>query len=54
MDIFEIKDNLGFDVLWDNMAGKHCPMEGAMLNKLVRIEGNIKKQRENFIKLNLS
>jgi hypothetical protein len=26
---FEIKDNLGFDVLWDSMIGKqHRPMGG--------------------------
>ncbi|ADO00492.1 hypothetical protein WIV_gp148 [Wiseana iridescent virus] len=31
---FEIKDNLGFDVLWDSMVGKHRPMGGAMLNWL--------------------
>ena len=23
---FEIRDNLGFDVLWDSMSGKQCPL----------------------------
>lgn len=47
---FEIKDNLGFDVLWDSLSGKHCPLGGAMLNWL-GYEGSLKKQKENFIKL---
>ena len=28
---FEIRDNLGFDVLWDSMNGKQCPHVGALL-----------------------
>jgi hypothetical protein len=41
---FEIKDNLGFDVLWDSMIGKqHRPMGGAMLKWL--------RQQEKFLVL---
>lgn len=32
------------------MVGKHCPLQGAMLNWL-GYEGSLKKQKENFIKL---
>ena len=45
---FEIRDNLGFDVLWDSMSGKQCPHVGALLLTWMGYEGNLKKQKENF------
>ena len=59
---FKIQDNLGFDVLWDNMTGTRCPRGGASsetrfvnvdesLLKWMGYEGTTKKQKENFLKL---
>jgi hypothetical protein len=59
---FEIKDNLGFDVLWDSMTGKRrCPRGGASELRYIHVyilllewlgyDGTFKKQKENFIKL---
>ncbi|CCV01691.1 hypothetical protein IIV22_014R [Invertebrate iridescent virus 22] len=56
---FEIKDNLGFDVLWDSMTEtSRCPPYGASyvyvhtsLLEWLGYEGTFKKQKENFIKL---
>ncbi|ADO00407.1 hypothetical protein WIV_gp064 [Wiseana iridescent virus] len=48
---FEIKDNLGFDVLWDSITGKRCPHVGASLLEWMGYEGSFKKQKENFMDL---
>ena len=40
---FEIRDNLGFDVLWDSMSGKQRPYVGALLLEWMGYEGNSKK-----------
>ena len=37
---FEIRDNLGFDVLWDSMSGKQFTNVGELLLKWMGYEGN--------------
>ena len=48
---FEIKDNLGFDVLWDSMTGKQCLNVEALLLKWLGYDGELRRQKEVFIKL---
>jgi hypothetical protein len=49
--IKEIKDNLGFDVLWDTMNGKRYTNIGISLLKWFGYEGIEFKLKHAFIKL---
>lgn len=51
---FKIKDNFGFDVLWDSLNGKQYTHVGIKLFKWMGYGGNSKKKKENFIKLLIS
>jgi MSV199 domain len=48
---FEIKSNLGFDVLWDSLNRKRCTNVGTSLLKWMGYEGSPRKQRQTFIQL---
>jgi hypothetical protein len=48
---FEIKDNLGFDVLWDSMTGKHRTNVGTMLLNWMGYEGSDRKIKQTFLML---
>jgi hypothetical protein len=48
---FEIKDNLGFDVLWDSMTGKHRTNIGTMLLNWMGYEGSDRKIKQTFLML---
>jgi hypothetical protein len=48
---FEIRDNLGFDVLWDSLNGRRRSNVAASLLEWMGYEGNFKKQKENFVDL---
>jgi hypothetical protein len=47
---FEIRDNLGFDVLWDSVSGKQFTYVGELLLKWMGYEGD-RKIKQNFIDL---
>lgn len=48
---FEIKDNLGFDVLWDNLIGAQCINVDTLLLQWMGYEGSENKRKQTFIKL---
>ena len=49
---FDIKDNLGFDVLWDSLSGKHSVHVHTMLLEWMGYENyNNREKRRDFIKL---
>ncbi|CCV01702.1 hypothetical protein IIV22_025R [Invertebrate iridescent virus 22] len=48
---FEIKDNLGFDVLWDSMTSKHCVNVHTMLLKWMGYENEDRFAKQDFIRL---
>ena len=48
---FEIRDNLGFDVLWDSMSGSLRPNVGAQLLTWMGYEGSERKMKQNLIDL---
>lgn len=48
---FEIKDNLGFDVLWDSLNGKRCIHVYASLLEWLGYSGSVKLQKQAFLNL---
>ncbi|ADO00476.1 hypothetical protein WIV_gp132 [Wiseana iridescent virus] len=48
---FEIKDNLGFDVLWDSMVGKQCVNVDTLLLEWMGYEGKDRFKKQVFCKL---
>jgi len=48
---FEIKDNLGFDVLWDSMVGRRCSNVAASLLEWMGYEGSYKIMKQTFVRL---
>jgi len=48
---FEIKDNIGFDVLWDSLNGQRCIYIYASLFEWLGYEGVGKLQKQAFINL---
>ena len=48
---FEIKDNLGFDVLWDSMVGKRWAHVGPSLLEWLGYTRTDVDNKKNFIKL---
>ncbi|CCV01870.1 hypothetical protein IIV22A_026R [Invertebrate iridescent virus 22] len=48
---FEIKDNLGFDVLWDSMTGKHYIYIYTMLLEWLGYAGSKEQQKQAFLNL---
>jgi len=48
---FKIKNNLGFDVLWDSMTGKRCAHVGASLLSWMGYERSDRENKQRFIDL---
>src|SRR5574344_2168750 len=48
---FEIKDNLGFDVLWDSMVGHHYIYIYTMLLEWLGYAGSKEQQKQAFLNL---
>jgi hypothetical protein len=48
---FEIKDNLGFDVLWDSMVGRQCAHVGTLLLNWMGYEGQDRFNKQKFVQL---
>ncbi|CCV02032.1 hypothetical protein IIV25_014R [Invertebrate iridovirus 25] len=48
---FEIKDNLGFDVLWDSMTGKRCSNVTTSLLEWLGYDGSERTMKQTFIRL---
>jgi len=47
---FEIQDNLGFDVLWDNVSGgRQCTFIGTLLLEWFGYEGAGRKMKQSFL-----
>jgi hypothetical protein len=47
---FEIKDNLGFDVLWDSMVGRQCINVDTLLLNWMGYEGQDRLNKQAFTK----